>query len=126
MAVLMSRPAPSINLHDAPEKISIDKSGANTAAIESVKADACVDILIRQNKYLSNIVEQDHRAVTRATTPTLNFKSFRAAKCVLAGVGRALKQTMLHLTPMHAAIDKLMALIPNIRAAWASHQCRLT
>jgi transposase-like protein len=34
-----------------PEKITIDKSGANTAAIERVKADACVDILMRQNKY---------------------------------------------------------------------------
>ena len=41
----------AINLHDVPEKITIDKSGANTAAIESVKADACVDILMRQCKY---------------------------------------------------------------------------
>jgi putative transposase len=38
----------AINLQDVPEKITIDKSGANTAAIESVKADACVDILMRQ------------------------------------------------------------------------------
>ena len=30
------------------------------AANESIKADACVEILIRQNKYLNNIVEQDH------------------------------------------------------------------
>jgi putative transposase len=42
-----------------PVKITIDKSGANTAAIESVKADACVDILMRHNKYLNNVVEQD-------------------------------------------------------------------
>ena len=40
------------NLHGMPEKIPIDKTGANTAAIESAKANACVDI-----------VEQDHRAV---------------------------------------------------------------
>ena len=32
---------------------------ANTAAIESVKAEAC-NILMRQKKYLNNIVEQDH------------------------------------------------------------------
>jgi transposase-like protein len=38
---------------DGPEKITIDKSGANTAAIESVKADACVDILMCQNKWRS-------------------------------------------------------------------------
>ncbi len=30
----------SINPHDVPEKITIDKSGANTSAIESFKADA--------------------------------------------------------------------------------------
>jgi transposase-like protein len=43
----------SIDLHDVPEKIAIDKSGANTAAIKSVKDDACVDIELRQSKYLN-------------------------------------------------------------------------
>lgn len=33
----------AINLHDVPGRITIDKSGANMAAIESVKADACLD-----------------------------------------------------------------------------------
>ena len=76
----------AINLHDVPEKITIDKSGANTAAIESVKADACVDILMRQNKYLNNIVEQDHRAIKRIVRPMLGFKSFRCASILLAGI----------------------------------------
>ena len=44
----------AINLHDVPGKITIDKSGANTAAIESVKADACVDILMRQKQNLNS------------------------------------------------------------------------
>ena len=68
-----------------PEKITIDKSGANTAAIESVKADACVDILMRQCKYLNNIVEQDHRAIKRITRPMLGFKSFWSAR-MIAGI----------------------------------------
>ena len=76
----------AINLHDLPEKITIDKSGANTAAIESVKADACVDILMRQNKYLNNIVEQDHRAIKRITRPMLGFKSFSSARILIAGI----------------------------------------
>jgi len=75
-----------INLHDLPEKITIDKSGANTAAIESVKADVCVDILMRQNKYLNNIVEQDHRAIKRITRPMLGFKSFWSARIIIAGI----------------------------------------
>jgi putative transposase len=76
----------AINLHDVPEKITIDKSGANTAAIESVKADACVDILMRQNKYLNNIVEQDHRAIKRITRPMLGFKSFWSVMIIIAGI----------------------------------------
>ena len=66
----------AINLHDLPEKITIDKSGANTAAIRSVNDDACLDIELRQSKYLNNIIEQDHRAVKRIANPMLDFKSF--------------------------------------------------
>ena len=76
----------AINLHGVPEKITVDKSGANTAAIESVKTDACVDILMRQNKYLNNIVEQDHRGVKRVTQPMFGFKSFWSARIVIAGI----------------------------------------
>ena len=76
----------AINLHGMPERITIDKSGANTAAIEGVKADACVDILMRQNKYLNNIFEQDHRGVKRATQAMLGFKSFWSARILIAGI----------------------------------------
>ena len=76
----------AINLHDVPVKITIDKSGANTAAIESAKADACVDILMRQNKYLNNLVEQDHRAVKRVTGPIFGFKSFWSAQKLICGI----------------------------------------
>ena len=54
----------------------VQQTTANTAAIESVKADACVDLLMRQNKYLNNIVEQDYRGVKRVTQPILGLKSF--------------------------------------------------
>ena len=55
----------AINLQGLPETITLDKSNANTAAIGSVNTDACVDILMRQNKYLNNIIEQDHRAPSK-------------------------------------------------------------
>jgi putative transposase len=76
----------AINLHGLPEKITIDKSGANTAAIHSVNVDACLDIELRQCKYLNNIVEQDHRAVKRITDPMLGFKSFWSAMKLIAGI----------------------------------------
>ena len=50
----------AISLHGLPEKITIDKSGADTAATRSVNTDDCLEIELRQLKYLNNIVEQDH------------------------------------------------------------------
>ena len=72
--------------HGLPDKITIDKSGANSAAIASVKTDTGPEIELRQNKYLNNIVEQDHRAIKRITRATLGFKPFRCARILLAGI----------------------------------------
>ena len=47
-----------------PEKAAMDKSGANKAAIDEINASSEVLIAVRQIKYLNNIVEQDHRAVS--------------------------------------------------------------
>ncbi|WP_156747667.1 DDE-type integrase/transposase/recombinase, partial [Methylosinus sp. 3S-1] len=76
----------AIGQHGEPEKITIDKSGANTAAIERYNAEHEADIEIRRIKYLNNIVEQDHRAVKRVTRPMLGFKSFRSAAATLSGI----------------------------------------
>jgi len=76
----------AIDLHGVPEKITIDKSGVNTAAIQSVQADSGADIEMRQIKYLNNIVEQDHRAIKRIARPMLGFKSFRCARILLEGI----------------------------------------
>jgi transposase-like protein len=76
----------AIGQNGKPEKITIDKSGANTAAIESYNKDHAAGIEIRQVKYLNNIVEQDHRAVKRLVRPMLGFKSFRSAQVTLAGI----------------------------------------
>jgi transposase-like protein len=69
-----------------PEKVTMDKSGANKAAIDEINAGREIAILVRQVKYLNNIIEQDHRAIKRMTKPMLNFKSFRSARNVLAGI----------------------------------------
>jgi putative transposase len=76
----------AIKWNGTPEKITIDKSGANTAAIESHNAETEAGIEIRQIKYLNNIVEQDHRAIKRLVRPMLGFKSFRSAAVTLAGI----------------------------------------
>lgn len=76
----------ALSLHDAPQKITIDKSGANTAAMHSLIADSGLPIELRQSKHLNNEVEQGHRVVKRRTRPMLGFKSFRSAARIIAGV----------------------------------------
>jgi len=72
--------------NDVPEKVTMDKSGANKAAIDQIINDKEFPIVVQQGKYLNNNVEQDHRAVQRITKPMLGFQSFQSAKKVLAGI----------------------------------------
>ena len=74
-----------------PEKIVIDKSGANTAGIRGVnkilnRFGCQVPITTIRSKYLNNIIEQDHRFITRRTQPMLGFKSFSSASATLEGI----------------------------------------
>jgi transposase-like protein len=88
----------AINLHSLPVKITIDKSGANIAAIKSVNVDACLDIELRQSKYLNNIIKQDQRAVKRVTNPMMGFQSFWSAQKLIAGIEtmHMIKKGQLH------------------------------
>ena len=72
--------------HGVPQKITIDKSGANTAAIESYNKEHDSDIEMREIKFLNNIVEQDPRAIKRLTRPMLGFKRFWSAAITIAGI----------------------------------------
>jgi putative transposase len=76
----------AIRRHGVPEKITIDGSEANEAAIKSYNQEHGTSIEIRQLKYLNNIIEQDHRGVKRVTRPMLGFKSFEAAQSTLVGI----------------------------------------
>jgi putative transposase len=76
----------AIERNRVPEKVTIDKSGSNMAALEAVNAERRKPIIVRQVKYLNNIVEQDHRAIKRRTRPMLGFKDFRCARILLSGI----------------------------------------
>jgi len=76
----------AIRRHGVPEKITIDGSDANEAAIKSYNQEHGTTIIIRQVKYLNNIVEQDHRGVKRIARPMLGFKAFDAAQATLVGI----------------------------------------
>jgi putative transposase len=76
----------AIRRHGVPETITIDGNEANAAAIRGYNKAHDRAIVIRQVKYLNNVVEQDHRAVKRITRPMLGFKSLDTAQSTLSGI----------------------------------------
>lgn len=78
----------AIHHRGEPEVITIDKNGANTAAMATLNTDKPDEeaITIRQSKYMNNLAEQDHRNIKRRIRPILGFKSFRRARTILAGI----------------------------------------
>jgi len=74
-----------------PEKIVIDKSGANKSGIREInkifKRFGCpVSVQTVQSKYLNNRIEQDHRFIKRRIRNMGGFGSFHGAAATLAGI----------------------------------------
>ncbi|WP_240430420.1 IS6 family transposase [Serratia marcescens] len=78
----------AIRHHCEPEVVTIDKSGANTAALATLNIDKPDEeaITVRQSKYLNNLIAQHHRNIKRRLRLILRFKSFRWAQTPLAGI----------------------------------------
>ena len=76
----------AIDQNSEPEIITVDKSGANLAALEALNVERSTPCKILQNKYLNNIVEQDHRAIKLIIKPMMGFKDFRCARIALCGI----------------------------------------
>ncbi|WP_227876485.1 DDE-type integrase/transposase/recombinase [Photobacterium frigidiphilum] len=76
----------AIGQHGLPDKVVIDKSGSNAAALDTLNwqiwfagiIGGFIEVL--QVKYLNNIVEQSHRAVKWKMRTALGFKSIEGAE----------------------------------------------
>ena len=70
--------------------INVDKNPAYPIAFNSMVEDNLLpkDCELRQNKYLNNIVEQDHRFIKKLVKPTMGFKSFHTTRRTLQGMRR--------------------------------------
>ena len=77
------------------KNVTVDKSGSNKSALDlltyylflyNVFSCSFYSFEIRQNKYLNNIVEQDHRGIKRITRPMIGFKSLESAQATIAGI----------------------------------------
>ena len=81
----------AIGNNGVPDRVVIDKSGANLAGLQNMN---CLLILngwfwlieILQVKYLNNIIEQDHRFIKKLTRQMKGFKSFSSASATLEGI----------------------------------------
>jgi len=85
----------SIGSSGLPDKVTMDKSGANKAGIGTINlilALLCmfgalpIQMTVRQIKYLNNIVEQDHRFIKKITNSMRGFKAFHSAEATLSGI----------------------------------------
>ena len=70
-----------------PRVINVDKNSAYPKAINDLKTDEQLpdETELRQNKYLNNRVEQDHRFIKRLVNPGMGFCSFNTARRTLRG-----------------------------------------
>ena len=84
----------AIGTNGVPDRVVIDKSGANLAGLEAVNVilkftGTGQTIKILQVKYLNNILEQDHRFIKRITGQMLGCKAFHSASATLEGIETA-------------------------------------
>lgn len=82
----------AIDHNGLPEKVVIDKSGANALALHNINVSLWLTgkmlnlIEVLHVKYLNNIVEQSHRRVKGKMHQCLGWKSDVGAKATLAGI----------------------------------------
>jgi transposase-like protein len=76
-----------------PTKITLDAYAASHRAVADLKETGELPkrVRVRSNKYLNNVIEQDHRRVKQRLRPMLGLKSFRTAAVVIGGIELAEK-----------------------------------
>lgn len=71
-----------------PGMTTVDKNPAYPVAIQELKEEKSMlsSTQVRQQKYLNNIIEQDHRFIKKRVRSMLGLKSFRTAKKILTSM----------------------------------------
>jgi transposase-like protein len=78
----------AIEKRGVPEKITLDGYAASHKAVAELQAEDTLpsDLTVRTNRYLNNVIEQDHRRVKQRVRPMLGFKQFAHAAVTIAGI----------------------------------------
>ena len=78
----------AVTKHGVPQKITLDGYAASQAAVAELQDENILPaaLTVRTNRYLNNVIEQDHRRVKQRVRPMLGFKRFAHATIMLAGI----------------------------------------
>ena len=71
-----------------PRKITLDGYAASHEAGAALQGEKIlpVDLVVRMNRYLHNLIAQDHRRVQQRVQPMLGFQHFAHAALTLSGI----------------------------------------
>jgi transposase-like protein len=78
----------AVGRHGAPETVTLDGYAASHRAVADLKAGGVLptSVTVRTNRYLNNLIEQDHRRIKQRVRPMLGFARFATAEMTLAGI----------------------------------------
>jgi transposase-like protein len=95
--------------NQSPRVITVDKNPAYPPAIEQLKDEKSLskETIIRQAKYLNNIVEQDHRFIKKITNHMLGFKTFQTAEKTIMGIEafHMLRKQQVEIMPVVSDVE---------------------
>jgi transposase-like protein len=82
------RKAVATNGGHGPRKVTLDGHAPSRRALWLLRREALFwrHVEVRTNRYLNNIIEQDHRAIKRRCSAMHGFKSVPAATIAIAGI----------------------------------------
>jgi transposase-like protein len=80
--------AQAIEKWGMPQKITLDGYAASHVAVGELQEKGILPakLLVRTNRYLNNLIEQDHRRVKQRVRPMLGFKNFEHAALTISGI----------------------------------------
>jgi len=80
--------ARAIEKRGIPQKLTLDGYAASHVAVGELQEEGILPtkLLVRTNRYLNNMIEQDYRRVKQRVRPMFGFKRFDHATITISGI----------------------------------------
>jgi transposase-like protein len=78
----------AIEKRGVPQELTLDGYAASRAAVAELQEEETLpgNLIVRTNRYLNDLIEQDHRRVKQRVRSMLGFKHFDHAAVTIAGI----------------------------------------